>query len=424
VPLSPVACTNRRKDEQWQELLRMNDWGVSLFQPLDGPPRISVEGDAARLRIPFAYVVSELISDAIIASKCVRHLARMVRIGQFTNFSSPVAEPAKTMPIVSLTLRCLCAEASDDSLESRLALIWRVGLEAAKQRLDREEAFKAKIAAILAAEFSAAPAEPGPESEYQFDPGHTVTLDEARERLDRVHALDWSIRHKNLKSACINAEEAVARKIVGPSMQKSSRNFPTLVGPAADDLSLFRLVIHGLSLRTSPASFAPHALPDYLYSQGKGIPRETSFSLLLPMHLTVMATSLRATLRDYPLPLLLIPPHSKKEGFAFRFDSDLVIAEELGTSKSVDWVECKIIESSGDVSRCTPLSFLVPKTAMPVKTYANPSMTFMTDGITVVSWGVSYAAPTQDLMRVVETLTTPSSDLSPVLGFWDKVGLQ
>ena len=67
------------------------------------------------------------------------------------------------------------------------------------------------------------------------------------------------------------------------------------------------------------------------------------------------------------------------------------------------------------------LAVHIPKTIMPVKSYARPTICVMTDGITDFSWGVSYGPATQDLMRVIDTLSHAPRDSSPAIGFWDKV---
>ena len=100
----------------------------------------------------------------------------------------------------------------------------------------------------------------------------------------------------------------------------------------------------------------------------------------------------------------------------------LVVAEEMGTDLSVDWIDCPVVESHYGVRGASEMSILVPKTIMPVKTYANPVVRVTTNATTVLSWSVSYTAAIQDLMKVIETLSSSPRDPSPVVGFWDKVG--
>lgn len=158
-----------------------------------------------------------------------------------------------------------------------------------------------------------------------------------------------------------------------------------------------------------------------MYDLGSGLPRDTLFSLLVPLHIHFTVSSFKVTLRDYPLPLLHIPARSDPAATSWTFDTDIIIGEEMGTQSSVDWVKCPVIGLHQASHGEAPLSILVPKTIMPVKTYAAPIIKVATTEPTVFSWGVSYGPAIQDLMRVVESLSSLPRDSSPAVGFWDKV---
>jgi hypothetical protein len=119
-----------------------------------------------------------------------------------------------------------------------------------------------------------------------------------------------------------------------------------------------------------------------------------------------------------------IPPQTDKTVFVFDFDTDLVVAEEMGTELSVDWVDCPVVTSDYGLPGAAPFSLSVPKTIMPVKSYANPVIDVTATAPTIFSWGVSYGPGTQDVMRVVETLSSSPRDSSPGMGFWDKVNFR
>ena len=418
---------NRWEDsqgEKWEELVCLQQWDVFLPPPSGIPRCISVEGDNARVRIPFGYVLADLILDVSVTFKAFRHLARVAAAGHYTVIPTPEAEPAKSMPHLTIRIRCLCLEVSDDALESKLGIIWRAGFEAAKQRLDREEAFLVKVATIIAEDSSGVATLPlGHESEYHFSSKHSVSIEEARQRLDEVHALDWTLRLNLLKEKRSKSEEASLRRLRGTFAMRGMGAIPNLVpvAPAVQVPPLFRAMLNDLSLTATPPSFSPDRLPEFLHEQGSGLPRDTQFSLLLPMHIKFTLSSLRVTLRDYPLPLVNIAPHADENTAAGEFDTDLVIAEEMGTGLSVDWIDCPVVELHNRIYGAAPLSISVPKTIMPVKSYANPVVRVLTSNVTTFSWGVSYGPATQDLMRIVETLSSSPRDSSPGIGFWDKV---
>ena len=83
------------------------------------------------------------------------------------------------------------------------------------------------------------------------------------------------------------------------------------------------------------------------------------------MRTVLRLTSLQLTLRDYPLPLVDVPPFpNDKSKSSLVFQSDVIIAEEMGSSNSVDWIDCIIAD---DAAASSPFILSVPKTIMPVK---------------------------------------------------------
>jgi hypothetical protein len=348
----------------------------------------------------------------------------MIAVGSYSEMPPPGAEAAKNMPNLVVRIGCLVLEAADDLLETRLGLIWGAGSEACRQRLDREDAFTAKVVAILAAEAHTRPSSArASDSDYQFSAAHTISVEEARARLSMVHGADWALRLKEARDKRSRHERQLKQRLLGHHAMKGAADVPNLVTVTAveDVPPLFRAVFHGLHLKASKPSFSRGALPEFLYEQGNGIPRDTQFSLLLPMHLNFTLNSLRLCLRDYPIPLLNIPEHSKKDTPVWEFDSDLVVAEEMGTPLSIDWIKCQVVGTHSDILGAKPMWITVPKTIMPVKSYANPIIRVTAHDVTSFAWGISYGPATQDLTRVLETLSTSPRDPSPHLGFWDKV---
>ncbi|KAJ1308412.1 hypothetical protein OPQ81_004117 [Rhizoctonia solani] len=128
------------------------------------------------------------------------------------------------------------------------------------------------------------------------------------------------------------------------------------------------------------------------------------------------------TLRDYPLPLLHVRPNPDQTP-SWTATADLVIAEEIGPNDSVEWIPTTIVPQGLGVPEQVGFSILIPKTGMPVKTYASPEVQVTSPYATDISWGVSYQPCVADVMRIVDSLSHPSRDPSSPLGFWDKMRL-
>ena len=425
VTVPPHPNLEQIASERWEELGRLQYWELRI--PKGSNRSISVQGDSVRFRIPFGYILADLINDLGITVKCARHLVHAIIIGASLDIPPPEAEAAKSIPNLKFLIRCVSLEAADDLFESKLNVIWRAGLDAAKQRNEREEAFLLKVAAIQQAESSLGSSFQSTmqlESDYQFTSNHTVSVEDAHQRLLQVHDVDWNLRHRLLKQERVEQEESILRRIHTERAAKPSAESPDLVSIAPNDPEppLLRGMLCDLSLDITPPSFPLEELPNFMRDRGGGLPIGTQFSLLLPMHIHFTLSSLHATLRDYPLPLVDIPPNEHTSLPAWEFDTDLAIAEEMGSAQSVDWVECAIVEPQS-CAHGAPLSISVPKTIMPVKTYANPVIRVTTNDVTAFTWGVCYGPATQDILRIAESLTSSPRDSSPAVGFWDKVSL-
>lgn len=194
-----------------------------------------------------------------------------------------------------------------------------------------------------------------------------------------------------------------------------------LVAPIPDGPPLVRLVIDGFILQIDGPSFAMEKLPDFLFEIGSGQPRDSEYSLLVPLHLDLAVSAITVNLRDYPLPLFAVNGQPGTEATALTFRTDLVVAEQMGPPQSVEWRDCIIVEEDFGVRGARKFHFDVPKTIMPVKTYANPDVNATTRETTEICWGISYSYTVQDVMRIFETLSSAPRDPSPSVGFWDKV---
>ncbi|KAF9268076.1 hypothetical protein L218DRAFT_994841 [Marasmius fiardii PR-910] len=408
----------KERGHQWEQLLAMHKWYVYVPLGQKQSP-ITVSGDSARIRIPYGFILADLIRDANVAMKACKHLYRMTALGTHIPFPEPDVEGPKDVPRINIQIGFLCAEAADAPLESKLTLIFRSGPDAAASRTDRENAFAVKVDSILNSDDGPADRE----VPWQFSAKHSVSIQEARSRLDRVHVLDWIMRLDAIRGYQYGAEKEVHQRFKTLSGAYPLTKIPNLVDvlPVSDTPPLFRAAISNLTLSLDKPSFPLERLSDFLHTQGH-LPKDTEYWLLIPAHINISLSELKITLRDYPLALAHITSPSDSGEPALVFETDLVIAEEMGPPSSVDWIDCPILTGEGILGE-KALTVSVPKTIMPVKTYANPEVRVLTPDISSFSWGVSYAPATHDLMRVVETLTTAPKDPSQPVGFWDKMRL-
>lgn len=409
-------------DGRWEEIIRFRTWRATLNLSPTEPMALVMEGEGAQVRIPHTYVLADLILDLNVSFKCLKHLSAAIAssTGTFSPIPYPSAEAAKVVPVISLKLSCFSIDIADDPLECKLGLAWRAGLDAARSRIERDEAFETKVAAIQLAE-----AAQGNVQDGRFTSNHTVSVEEARERLLQVHAISWTSVYREFRDEQRRKEDTLRRRMPGEQLRFFHDDIRPLVpvSPVFKCPPLLRIVFNRFSLGVTQPLFSSCDLPEFLHSLGNGLPKNTSFSLLIPMHLNISLGATSVNLRDYPLPLLQVPKGLSDTATAWAIDTDLVIAEEMGDSSCVIWKDCTILNAGVGSTDTKALTLSVPKTTMPVKTYAKPCVNVLTTRTTELCWGVSYNAALQDVMRIFDTLTSPPPDPSPIIGFWDKVSI-
>ena len=415
-----ITTRDGMQREEWEEFACLADWRVNV--PLKVRPlQISVEADGARLRVPFDYVLADLILDINLTIKSAKHLLRMVAAGKYQKPPAPEAEAAKVLPKMVIKVRCLTVEAADEEFESRLGVIWQTGFPAAQLRQERDEAFEAKVSTIVASQSTnALPQARGAHSDFQFSAKHTVSVEEARQRLFQVHSVAWGTAYQKSKATQAEHELRRLQHALGDHADAKPVDDIVSINPPNHLPPLFRLTFNTLALTLESPSSLVENVADFLHDAGSGLPKSTEFSLLIPLHISFTVSSARFALREYPLPMVSIPESSTSVP-ALAFDSDVVIAEEMGGERSVDWINSVVLKENYGIYGASPLSISVPKTIMPVKSYARPTIRVLTDDVTEFAWGVSYGSATQDLMRVIDTLSHATKDRSPPIGFWDKV---
>jgi hypothetical protein len=421
-----VPCVRPESNGSWEELGRIIGWNTTVTVPLIYPTAISdlvlsIHSNAMRLRVPHDYVFSELIQDISLAYKAIRHLRHRVAAGSHKDMGPPTAEPPKHLPSVIIKADYLSLELEDDPLEAQMNLNWRIGLEEQQTRMERAAAFDAKVTAIRNAEAGRAGlTNAGGGSDWKFDSHHSVDTDEAWQRLRHFTSQSWV---KKIRGA-IGEQERRETVFLAPMKRAASRVplWTTIdVRPVAKRVPLLRAHFRETEILLTPPRFdCEQGLQTFMSNLGSGLPSSTTFDLLVPTHICWVAKALRISMRDYPLPVFNVPAHRDPSHHAWVFDTDLVIAEELGPPSSIIWTSCTITRAEAGV---TEYELVVPKAVMPMKTYAEPTIEVNSSGATDLSWGVSLMPAIADVTRAMDRVTTPTRDPSPPIGFWDKLRL-
>ncbi len=440
----------------WEEAVRMRDWGVRLPPKQQDKKRdIFVTGDAAMIRIPYGYVVSPIIDNTSVAIKATKQLVYQFLKDRDDSIITPYGEDPKLLPNIHINVRVLTIEAEDDPFETKLNLIWRAGFAENIAREERDAAFVGKAEAISASKMPPSSASfrtsRSDESIYSdvasirseslddassttsqdtrftgAKAGH-VSYEEARAALDAFNSSSWVRRYTNAQSEQSRRQEKVLKNIYGRlTLTRSYDDLPLNVIPCGKAAPLFRSTMYRVNLNVGQAHCPVDKLRDFIHEKGAGMPKETPFSLLLPMHMKWEMDEWRITLRDYPLPMLHIPPTHRSEKDprkAWCFEGDIIIAEQLGGPESIRHVPAVIVPAATGRPDAIEYGMVIPKVAMSVKLYGTPTVKLQTPFPTRLVWGQSIQPAIQDFARVVDGITPPPHDPSPKLPFWDKLPL-
>ncbi|KAK1751613.1 mitochondrial protein from FMP27-domain-containing protein [Echria macrotheca] len=461
-----VSINNGRLD--YRESRRKNPAGV--FQD---DRMFDFVSDTIRVAVPHEMVIYKISDNFVNTFKAVQQLHHRFKTGTNEYILERGPEGPKNVPKVSLRTRTLLFELEDGAFEWKLGVIYRAGKVELMQRQAREEAFRLKVKKIHEEESrkdskklrtrSAAPhgQSHAPGSSHlrsrsadgqkravseghvrgrkpRYDPEGgarglsstaRVSIAEARYNLSVHNSQSWKQRidrHYAMAKNDMKDSRAVfwGQDEIPDDLDDSERILEVPHRPA-----LMSTLINDLHFVIDKPSFPLKNLPDFLFKVGKGIPKHMEYSLLVPMNVQISMGEARMSLRDYPLPLLHVPPTRSGQSVrvpALSMKTDFVIAEEYRGHESTRKIKVQIVPPRNldpIVSNEGSFAIDVRRTVGPVKSYSDMSIDISTANPTRITWGPSYQPAIQDMMMAIESFTKPQLDPSDKVGFWDKIRL-
>ncbi|OLL25142.1 UPF0648 protein [Neolecta irregularis DAH-3] len=429
-----------------KEAIHFTSWPGSLGT--EG--NFSIFADAIRFRIPHKFILYQLVDSIKNNVKCAKQLHYKISTGRDDDMIHPEPEDAQRIPRLRLKARTIALELDGDPFEARLGLIWRVGLAEQKSRMAREAAFEIKCAKLEqeateghigrseSRDGSSRPSSRhstgrrksmryAPDQVKEFTGSAVISVKEARKKLDRHNAQSWVKR--------IIASRQFVQEHVAESRQCrwSKSDFSATMDTREEFLlplpsrpPLLHAIFSNVDLLLDRPSFPLQQLPDFLHEVGKGMPKSTQYTLLVPMNIQWTMSEAIIHLSDFPLPFVHVPkihPSQPSRLVAWSFSSDLVIAEEYGGPDATEFTDIMIIPPNIGRRSSPAFSVKVPRTVPPVKTYATMSVDINSFDATRITWGTSLQPSIQEVMRIVESLSKPPEEASQKLGFWDKIRL-
>ncbi|PSS12956.1 hypothetical protein M430DRAFT_106096 [Amorphotheca resinae ATCC 22711] len=432
---------------------------------------IDVHTEAIRLAVPHQLILHKVFDNFINTLKSVQQLHHRFATGTNEYILEKHPEGPKHIPKISVRSKALLFELEDGAFEWKLGMIYRTGLIEQQQRIAREEAFKVKAKKMEDEELrkdssrfrnrSAHPRGRSTQNDQsrqrsksedsdsrhrsrsrrgrrmRYDPEGTcgisgsskISVSEAHEKLLRHNAQSWKKRIDTVFGQARNSMKDLRGVFWGPDELPEDMEDEEDILQVPQRPGLMATLISDLHITLDKPSFPMNQLPLFLHRIGKGMPHDTQYTLLIPMHVQIDMGEARMTLRDYPLPLLHIPaikPGQSPRLPAWSLKTDFVIAEEFQGIESTRHVKVDIVPPAHlDPGKSNVGGFAIDvrRTVSPVKTYSDIKIDINTGLPTRITWGASYQPTIQDMMMVIETFTKPQVDPSDRTGFWDKIRL-
>lgn len=437
---------------QWDRILSVRDIHVSRethTEKVDGHVIASrslvVRSDALRIRIPNQFVFYQMLEGVINSAKTFAQIVH--RFVTQTNDYIIAQHPKipKALPRIRIKSRIMAVELEDDPFESRLGLIFRVGSSEQSMREARESAFDRKVFQLRQEQDQAlnprhsinengsirVPQLHDEQTRESSDSKTTTTSSKDDYTLERMKLLEHSSRAwiRRVQYALAFRHERMKELRLaswGKDELPQTAGRPEIIVDLPNRPPLFSVTFNGVDILLDKPSFPMKDLPDFVYRVGRGMPKSTQYGLVVPISLNWKMDEARVQIRDYPLPLLHVPPlHASQKSsiHAWQYTTDLVIGEEFPEPEAIRHVEVCVIPADTGRLGSPAFNVEVQRTATSVKTYAEMNVDLNSSLPTRVHWGTSMQPAISDIARIFETLSKPQQDPSPKLGFWDKIGL-
>ncbi|QIW94599.1 hypothetical protein AMS68_000117 [Peltaster fructicola] len=426
--------------------------------------------ETIRIGVPHSLIVHNIFDNITNIVKTSKQMNHHFNTGTDEYILVKEPEGPKYLPRISVRTQIFIFEIEDSLFEWKLGAIYRAGLAEQKQRAARDDVFKAKEKRVSRAASRSTPHHSRSHSAHGEDrarpryrhrhtevrtshsampterkssdrrnaryetegkcgisDGSKLTIAQAREKLQKLNAQTWRSRIDRVIEFQRMAIRDIRRSFWGMDHipEESEQHEPILA--MTQRPGLMAICMSDLAVTIDRPSFAVEDFPQFLHKVGKGMPADMKYGLTVPMSIHITTGEARFQLRDYPLPLLHIPPLANGQSPrlpAMSMKTDFVLAEEFRDIESQKSVDVIIVPADKMADgRKDGYAISVRRSISPVKTYSDMKFEINTSHATRFTWGSSYMPALQDTMQVIEGFTKPPFDPSERVGFWDKVRL-
>lgn len=265
-----------------------------------------------------------------------------------------------------------------------------------------------------------------PETDTELPSLITEEVQEKIERAERAlkeqFSTSWILKFRKFKEVKVKEWANKSEEFWGKETISDLMTSKFDIIDYADGPSLLGAVFRNVDLELGNARV--DNIDDFLRIYGKGQPK-LEYSILIPIFLSLKASTFYCFLKDYHLPLVSLPSNSEKDDQTICVEGNFVINEKLVHRKEemrfifVPFLP-SVIDKKDDID--TFYSLFVPRTLTPVKVMFDLSVNLSSERACMLTWCKSYQAGILAALAALDKFTKPKIDDSPI-GWWDKLSL-
>ncbi|KAJ3358796.1 hypothetical protein HDU91_005109, partial [Kappamyces sp. JEL0680] len=380
-----VSFIFKEAEKQMAELAVINNV-VAVVTPsaAQNPMVYNVHMDYARMIVPNDWPLANIIENGVNLIKAVKNVLYECLQKEIPNYFAAGAtffDPSDTPSFVvksELTEIILV----DNHFEAKLGRNYQVGYDENLARLTREKEFMKK----------------------------------AKQRFPSMTQPEYEILKTNLYSGGFSSSATKVERDVYKAWMLlqdfNSKSYVKLVSNYGDENlpPLMKTVLNGWEvIATIPQCL--ESIEITLHKMDENTPPDMVYDDLVCRQVKMTLTGIDMRMRDYTNPLLQLP---KSPGTSLTMEGLIVIADPYSPP------ECKRMVY-------LPLDFddelvlTVARTVNPTKVYMDTVTQIITDQNFKMALGAPFDPCMADIMTVVDNFTKTAEDLSPPVGWWDKV---
>ncbi|KAF7582250.1 Golgi-body localization protein domain family protein [Clavispora lusitaniae] len=384
----------------WNRLL-CADYLQFKVNDLMGIPSFLFDANSIRIIQPHQFAVYRLFDNLAVFTKVIKHLLKSMKLEEKSQIVSPKESPPLNIPVINIKAKQIFFSIEDDPFEAELGMIYQLGLQEQKKRLEMMDVLYGKARTQYTSEES---------------------LSQKITEIQKIMEGSWIRKVKAYKSRI--AQEIIDNQdfLFGAEVHIKEDKCHNIL-PYSRTAPLCHMILSGVDLDLSSINFPFDDIPRFVHDKGQGVPGDTKYNLVIPAYVDLCVRELRIHARDYPLPLLNLPDSmdSRGKGNSLKLKGNLIINEALSLEEEhIRRLEVQLTKAS---SGSQPNSFdklIIRKSMSTVKFYTDLDIMFGSKSPSRFVWGQSYSFVIQQIMASLDQFSKPPVDPSPKLGFWDK----